>query len=85
MSVKPVHCLVEGYDCGCDCCNGEACSSCPYCIARIYEYDHPGMETFGLGSFPPLVEPFSQATVEREVCPRCKAGSGEPCRRPNGE
>jgi hypothetical protein len=48
MSVK--------YDCDCIFCHGEACSSCPDCLPRIYEHDHPGMETFGLGSFPAPIE-----------------------------
>ena len=66
-------------DCGCSFCHGEGvCSSCPYCLDRIYEHDHPGMETFMFGG-------VGRDDVEAEVCPRCQAAPGEPCRRPNGE
>jgi hypothetical protein len=64
MSVKPVLSRAEGYDCGCDFCRGEACSSCPDCLDSIYEYDHPGMETFMFGSFPP---PVSREVVDTDT------------------
>jgi hypothetical protein len=35
---------------GCDFCSGRGCSTCPYCLGRIYEYDHPGMESFEFGN-----------------------------------
>jgi hypothetical protein len=44
--------------CTCGFCHGEGCSSCPDCLDRIYEYDHPKMDSFVFwrGEFPDASE-----------------------------
>jgi hypothetical protein len=38
--------------CGCDFCCGKSCGTCPACLPRIYEYNHPGMGQNRFGSCP---------------------------------